>query len=218
MTNNKIPYYTNYMMLSAYLQSQQNIPSKYNIKNYFGSCMRIQEQQTADFLDDFVNDIAIILPEHYDLMGCILFVSQDSGYKPIKKLLPLAVHKFKAMDDELHKRQTMAASILPIDTSAHGANKYAVLGNKKKMLMMSCSNLCLLGAAIDNERGFNTTKLKNKFASFVSYRIELVLSGKMQIDSDFDRLLKLYGTPQQNKRFYNLINNKYLYGYPQKKR
>ncbi|MDE6250925.1 MAG: hypothetical protein K2M34_04835 [Alphaproteobacteria bacterium] len=218
MTNNKTPYYTNYILLSSYLQSQQNIPRKYSIKNYFGSCMRIHEQQTAEFLEDFINDIAIILPEHYDLMECILFVSQDSGYKPIKKLFPLAVQKFQVMNEELYKRLNAAASIAPINTNAHGANKYAVLENKKKMMMMSCSNLCLLGAAIDNERSFNTTKLKNKFASFVSYKIELVLSGKLPIDSDFCMLLKSYGTPQQNKRYYNLINNKYLYNRPQKKR
>lgn len=218
MTKNKTPYYANYTLLSSYLQSQQHIPHKYSTKDYWGSCMRIQEQQTADFLDDFVNDIAIILPEHYDLMDCILFVSQFSGYKPIKRLFPLAAQKFTKMHNELHSRLAAAASINPIDKTATGANKYAILENKKKMLMMSCSNLYLLGAAIDNERGFNTTKLKNKFSSFVSYRIELVLSGKMPIDSDFKMLLDTYGTPQQKKRYYNLINNKYSLNQYQHKR
>lgn len=218
MTTNKTPYYASYMLLSSYLQSQQNIPHKYNIKDYLGSCMRIQEQQTANFLDEFVNDIAIILPEHYDLMDCILFVSQFSGYKPIKKLIPLADQKFTKMNNELHERMTAAASIIPIDTTAHGAKKYAVLENKKKMLMMSASNLCLLGNAINNERSFNTTKLKNKFDSFVSYRIELVLSGKMIIDADFKMLLECYGTSQQKKRFYDLINNRRLLTQHQKKR
>lgn len=192
------------------LQSQQNIPHKYNPRDYFGGCMRIQEEQTASFLSDFVNDIVIILPEHYDLMRNLLFILRHSGYRPIKKLLSPARKKFDTMLIAQRERRIAAERVKPTNLTIQnqGANKFAILDNKKKMLMMSCSDLCVLGDAIYNERGFNTTRIKNKFASFVSYRIELVLIGKMPIDSDFSQLLKKYGTPQQIKLYTNIISNR----------
>ncbi|MCM1294442.1 MAG: hypothetical protein NC311_02675 [Muribaculaceae bacterium] len=217
MANNKTPYYTNSYLLSSLVQSQQHIPHKYDVRDYFGGCMRIQEEQTASFLYDFVNGTAIVLPRHYELVRNLLFILRRSGYKPIKKLLPMAVKKFDNMLIAQRARIAAADAVRPTNLNTPGVNKFSVLANKKKMLMMSCTDICALGDAINNEHEFNTTKIKSKFASFVSYRIELVLMGKMPIDTDFPVLLKKYGTPHQIKRYTNIISNKTtLHHVPQK--
>ncbi len=200
------PYYTDSYLLTAIIQTQQSIPKKYNPRDYLGGCMRIQEDQAASFLDDFVNDIAVILPEHYDLMDRLLFVLSLSQYKPIKKLLPHAMEKYNAMMHVMRERQIAANSVKPVLT-ANGPNKFNILENKKKMLLISCTDMCALGDAINSEHGFNTTKIKNKFYAFVTYRIELVLSGKMPIDPDFNVLLKKYGSVRQMDLYKKIISN-----------
>lgn len=207
MRNNKEQYSSKYDTLASILQSQQSVPQHYNPRDYFGSCMRVKEDQTADFLGEFVDDIVIIQPEHFELFEKLLYVSKHSKYKPIKELLPIALEKFNAMKEKINMRQAIAEGIAPVNSNATGAGKYSVLENKKKMLMMSCSNICTLGDAINGEREFDTKNIKNKFMTFVSYRIELVLSGKMPADSDFNVLLNRYGTQQQIKRFSNMAAN-----------
>lgn len=208
MSQQKETRYTNSYFLSSLVQMQQHIPKKYNTRDYFGGCMRIQEQQTASFLRDFVNDIAIVLPKDYDLLQNLLFIARSSGYSEIKKLLPLAKKKFDVMLRIFKERQAAAAMVKPANLDEDKINKYSILENKKKMLLMSCTDLCLLGDAINMERNFNISRIKNKFAGFVSYRIELVLSGKMPIDPDFEILLKKYGTAHQNKLYERIISNR----------
>lgn len=208
MSQQKETHYTNSYFLSSLVQTQQHIPKKYNTRDYFGGCMRIQEQQTASFLHDFINDITIVLPKDYDLLQNLLFISRSSGYSEIKKLLPVARKKFDIMLHAFHERQAAAAKVKPVNLNDNNFGKYSILENKKKMLLMSCTDLCLLGDAINMERNFNISRIKNKFAGFVSYRIELVLSGKMPIDPDFEILLKKYGTAHQNKLYERIISNR----------
>jgi len=208
MAQQKKTYYTESFSLKSLLQIQLNIPKKYNSKDYWGGCMRIQEEQTTAFLNDFVNDIAIVLPEHYEILENLLYVLRSSGYKPIKKLLPHAIRKYEIMRYALRERQIAANSVKPTNLNSSDNNKFSIIENKKKMMMMSCSDLCVLGDAINAEKKFNTTKIKSKFYAFVSYRIELVLMGKMPIDPDFKVLLKKYGTSHQINLYEKIISNR----------
>jgi len=206
MAKHTKPYYVNSYLLTTFIQTLQSMPKKYDPRDYFGSCMRMQEDQIASFLYDFINDIAVILPEHLDLMASLIFVSRSSGYKPIKKLLPAIINKYNYIESMMHKRQNAAERVKPILDG--NAGRFNILENKKKMLMMSCSDICALGDAINAEKNFNTTRIKNKFFAFVTYRIELVLSGKMIIDPDFKVLLNKYGTSRQIHLYDQIISNR----------
>ncbi len=205
MANQKKAYYASYYSLTTFMQTEQHIPKKYNPRDYLGGCMRMQENQIASFLYDFVNDIAVILPEHYDLMASLLFILRSSGHKQIKKLLPRATEKYNTMMDIMHERQ-FAANRIKAELKS-SANIYNILESKKKMLLMSCTDLCLLGDMINTENNFNSSKIKNKFYAFITYRIELVLSGKMPIDPDFKVLLKKYGSSHQIALYEKIISN-----------
>lgn len=206
MAKHTKPYYVNSYLLTTFIQIQQSMPKKYDPREYFGSCMRIQENQMASFLHDFLNDVAVILPKDYDLMASLIFVLRSSGYKQIKKLLPAVINKYNNMESMMHERQNAAESVKPVLDDNPG--RFNILESKKKMQMMSCSDICALGDAINAEKNFNTTRIKNKFFAFVTYRIELVLAGKMIIDRDFNVLLNKYGTSRQIALYEKIISNR----------
>lgn len=198
MTNQN--QYISEYYLQCLLKNQQNVPHKYNTKDYFGGCARCIEQESANFLQNFIDDNFIINPEHYELLDSILFIMSRSGYSPIKKLLKRAHKKYNeliiAEQERIKERERI-----------QNLKSFSILSNKKKMHAMSSADMCILGAYIENTTDISTNRIKDKFNGFARYRIDMVLSGNRAPDAGFDDLVQKYATSLQHNRYYHMANH-----------
>lgn len=84
------------------------------------------------------------------------------------------------------------------------AHNFGILNkNKNTINKLSSEDLLLMAEMLDNEKGFDTRKLKDKLRSIIQNRINETLKGERPQDDCFERLVAERGSTQQKQRFAN---------------
>lgn len=187
--------------LKPYYDTQVNIPHKYNPNDYFGSCHRLIEEQSASFLSNYISGKYLLTPDALDLMNSYLSIMRRSSYNGITKQLKQAREKLHQDEKQVklnainrHKEEEL------IKRSA--VSHFSILNNKKEAKKLSSRGLLLI-ADLLKEQDYSTKRLNDKLHSYALLRIEKTLKGELFVDEDFERLVRTFGTNQQKNMIYN---------------
>ena len=178
--------------LEMIIEAQASIVPNYNVKTYEGQCAYAVEQQSADFLEDYIEGKLILSDDTIALLPQYFAILKQSQYRRIKSNVTQAENIYKRSVIEKNKEQEKIKYWK--DT------QFNILSKKKEVQKLSSADLLLIGKLINEEKGYSTTKNKDRLRSIISLRITDTLSGKIPADENFAELVDKYGTLEQKKR------------------
>ena len=181
------------------MASQSGVPSSYPKNTYFGSSYEAIEMQSADFLEKYISGEIVLEPECYETMELYLSVLGKSKYHAIKSILKKANKKFKIEVISKRKEEEKKAAILK--------SQFSILSNKKKAMQLSSSDFLMIGEMLDGVTEYSTKKIKDKLSSLIQEKIKRTYGGEFETDKDFDKLVKQYGSYQQQRRYDSFKKN-----------
>ncbi len=197
--NNTVKFYDK-DLFSTIVASQQGINVDYDPKSVFGSYSRSVEEQSAAFLESYVNGEIVLEPGTEDLMQSFLVSLKKSKYHRISSIVRKAEDTFKQTTIRQFKELEKA--------NAFKNSHFKILNNKKEALRLSSKDMLTIDALLKNDLGYSTVKLQNKLRSFAEEKIRRTLSGEFPQDEDFAKLTECFGTYQQKQRIRNQLNPK----------
>ena len=196
MSKYEQPYLINESALEMFMKAQIGVLHTYDPTSYLGKNSRLIENQSADFLENYINGTAILTEEGEKMMPDFLLILKRSSYSRIHKLLHKAHQKCKANAIILHKDEELRNSFAP--------TKFKILQNKKAMLRLSSRNMLALSENLAQVTDYSTKRLKDQLSSYAILKIEKTLKGELTIDDGFVKLVQTYGTYSQK----NLVINR----------
>ena len=178
--------------LKMFMEAQASIVPNYDVKTYEGQCALAVEQQSADFLENYLNgkvvlsdDAVALLPQYFEIL-------KKSKFNRIKSNVGKAVLEYKRKLIENNKQQERIQYWK--DT------QFNILSKKKEVQKLSSADLLLIGKLINEVTEYSTTKNKDRLRSIISMRITKTLSGEIIADDNFVDLVDKYGTVEQRKK------------------
>ena len=178
--------------LEMIIEAQASIVPNYDIQTYEGQCALAVERQSADVLEDYIDGNIAFSSDAEDLLPKFFSVLKKSKYYRIKSSIAKAETNYKRGLIEQNKQQEKVKYWK--DT------QFNILSKKKEVQKLSSADLLLIGQLINEEKGYSTTKNKDRLRSIISLRITDTLSGKIPADENFAELVDKYGTLEQKKR------------------
>ena len=185
MIKEKHSYFCTTSELTMVRDSQASTPHRYDSTTYFGQSNLVKEEQTANFLEDYVSGARSVRPEDEELLLSIFAVSSFSHYKRLKRNLTEAVNKYKKIKIKMLQDEALKFKLK--------STNYNFLNNKKEMRKLSSHDLLLAHTLLKNETSFNTEKLIDKIRSYAVLHIKDVTNGKIAKDEEFDLLSDKFG-------------------------
>lgn len=182
-------------LLQTIVASQQGIDVNYDTKTVFGGYARAVEEQSAAFLENYVNGEIVLEPGTEDLMQNFITVLKKSKYHRISSIIKKAEDKFKQSAIRKFKDNEKA--------KAFKDSRFKILNNKKEAVRLSSKDMLLISALLKEDLGYSTTKLQDKLRSFAGEKIRKTLSGELPQDEDFIKLADSFGTYQQRQTLQN---------------
>ncbi|MCM1324414.1 MAG: hypothetical protein NC218_09820 [Acetobacter sp.] len=190
------PYVVGESTLSTYISAQMGVARSYDPKSYLGENARIIENQSANFLENYINGIAILSDKSLELMPDYLLILKQSSYPRIKKLLRKANLAYKTDVIQRHKEEEKKKAF--VDT------KFNILQNKKAMAKISSKDLLTISELLAQEKNYSTKRLKTQLSSYAQLKIERTLKGEIAEDEYFVKLVQEHGSLSQK----NLVNKR----------
>lgn len=187
-------------LLQTIVASQQGIDVNYDTKNVFGGYARAVEEQSADFLENYVQGNVVLEAGTEDLMQSFFTALKKSKYHRISSIVKKAEDKFKQNTIRQFKDNEKA--------KAFKDSHFKILNNKKEAARLSSRDMLLIGSLLKENLGYSTTKLQNKLRSFAEEKIRKTLNGELPQDEDFIKLTESLGTYQQRQALHNKMNPK----------
>lgn len=187
-------------LLQTIVASQQGIDVNYDAKNVFGGYARAVEDQSADFLENYLRGDVILEDGTEDLMQSFLATLKKSKYRRISSILKKAEDKFKQNAIRRFKYNEKA--------KAFKDSRFKILNNKKEAARLSSKDMLLISSLLKEDLGYSTAKLQDKLRSFAEEKIRKTLNGELPQDEDFVKLTETLGTYQQKQALQNKSNPK----------
>ena len=182
-------------LLQTIVASQQGIDVNYDTKTVFGGYARAVEEQSAAFLENYVNGEIVLEPGSEDLMQNFITVLKKSKYHRISSIIKKAEDKFKQSAIRKFKDNEKA--------KAFKDSRFKILNNKKEAARLSSKDMLLISTLLKEDLGYSTTKLQDKLRSFAEEKIRKTLSGELPQDEDFVKLTETLGTYKQKQALQN---------------
>ena len=127
--------------LKMFMEAQASIVPNYDVKTYEGQCALAVEQQSADFLENYLNgkvvlsdDAVALLPQYFEIL-------KKSKFNRIKSNVGKAVLEYKRKLIENNKQQERIQYWK--DT------QFNILSKKKEVQKLSSADLLLIGKLIN---------------------------------------------------------------------
>lgn len=182
-------------LLQTIVASQQGIDVNYDTKTVFGGYARAVEEQSAAFLENYVNGEIVLEPGTEDLMLDFIATLKKSKYHRISSIIKKAEDKFKQSAIRKFKDNEKA--------KAFKDSHFKILNNKKEAARLSSKDMLLISTLLKEDLGYSTTKLQDKLRSFAEEKIRKTLSGELPQDEDFVKLTETLGTYKQKQALQN---------------
>lgn len=182
-------------LLQTIVASQQGIDVNYDTKTVFGGYARAVEEQSAAFLENYVNGEIVLEPGSEDLMQNFITVLKKSKYHRISSIIKKAEDKFKQSAIRKFKDNEKA--------KAFKDSRFKILNNKKEAVRLSSKDMLLISSLLKEDLGYSTTKLQDKLRSFAEEKIRRTLNGEIPQDEDFVKLTETLGTYKQKQALQN---------------
>ena len=182
-------------LLQTIVASQQGIDVNYDTKTVFGGYARAVEEQSAAFLENYVNGEIVLEPGSEDLMQNFITVLKKSKYHRISSIIKKAEDKFKQSAIRKFKDNEKA--------KAFKDSRFKILNNKKEAVRLSSKDMLLISTLLKEDLGYSTTKLQDKLRSFAEEKIRRTLNGEIPQDEDFVKLTETLGTYKQKQALQN---------------
>ena len=74
-------------------------------------------------------------------------------------------------------------------------------------MQLSSSDFLMIGEMLDDVTEYSTKKIKDKLSSLIQEKIKRTYGGEFEADKDFDKLVKQYGSYQQQRRYDSFKKN-----------
>ena len=188
--SNNVRYYDK-DLLKTIVVSQQGIDVNYDPKTVFGGYARVVEDQSAAFLEDYLNGEISLEPGTEELMHSFFASLKKSKYRRIAKLVQKAEDKFKQTAIQQFKETEKA--------KAFKDTRFKILNSKKEAAHLSSKDMLLIASLLKEDLGYSTAKLQDKLRSFAMEKIRKTLAGEIPQDADFEKLAEGFGTYQQKQ-------------------
>lgn len=199
MQKNKI--LMNKSELEMLFEAQASIVSGYDVKTEEGQCALAVEQQSADFLDNFLEGRLVLSDEAVALLPQYFSVLKKSKYKRISANIEKAENILKRRAIEQNKQAERNKRLNEQQERANywKATQFNILSKKKEVQKLSSADLLLISKMINEVTEYSTTKNKDRLRSIINLRISDILSGKIEADENFAELVDKFGTLEQKK-------------------
>ncbi len=188
--SNNVRYYSK-DLLHTVVVSQQGLDVNYDPKTFLGGYARVVEEQSAAFLEDYLNDEISLEPGTEDLMQDFFSALRKSKYYRISRIIQKAEDKFKQTAIQKFKETEKA--------NAFKDSHFKILNSKKEAAHLSSKDMLLIASLLKDDLGYSTIKLQDKLRSFAMEKIRKTLAGEIPIDADFEKLTNDFGTYQQKQ-------------------
>lgn len=182
-------------LLRMYYESQSSIYTNLGSLSSHGIQAQIIEDQSADFLQNYIDEKNIIDDDCDEIMMDYISLLKHSKNRRIVKLLPEAEKKFKETSILKHKEAEKAAAFV--------SSRFKILNNKKEAVKLSSKDMLLIHKLLQQDLGYSTAKLQDKLKSFAIEKINRTLKGEAKKDPNFDLLVQQFGTYQQKQSLKN---------------
>lgn len=182
-------------LLQTIVASQRGIDVNYDAKTVFGGYARVVEEQSAAFLENYVNGNIVLEPGTEDLMLDFIATLKKSKYHRISSIIKKAEDKFKQSTIRKFKDNEKA--------KAFKDSRFKILNNKKEAARLSSKDMLLISSLLKEDLGYSTTKLQDKLRSFAEEKIRRTLNGEIPQDEDFVKLTETLGTYKQKQALQN---------------
>ena len=190
MPRNKI--LINQSELKMFMEAQASIIPNYDVKTYEGQCALAVEQQSADFLEDYLEGTIVLSDDAVTLLPQYFEILKKSKFNRIKLNVEKAVLEHKRKIIENNKQQERIKYWK--DT------QFNILSKKKEVQKLSSADLLLISKLINETKGYSTSKNKDRLRSIITFRINKTLSGELTADEDFYSLVEKFGSYEQKKK------------------
>ena len=190
MPRNKI--LINQSELKMFMEAQASIIPNYDVKTYEGQCALAVEQQSADFLEDYLEGTIVLSDDAVTLLPQYFEILKKSKFNRIKLNVEKAVFEHKRKIIEHNKQQERIKYWK--DT------QFNILSKKKEVQKLSSADLLLISKLINETTGYSTSKNKDRLRSIITFRINKTLSGELTADEDFYSLVEKFGSYEQKKK------------------
>ena len=182
-------------LLHTIVASQQGIDVNYDTKNVFGGYARAVEEQSADFLENYIRGDVVLEDGTEDLMQSFFTALKKSKYHRISSIVKKAEDKFKQNTIRQFKDNEKA--------KAFRDSHFKILNNKKEAARLSSRDMLLISSLLKENLGYSTAKLQSKIRSFAEEKIRKTLNGELPQDEDCTKLTENFGTYHQKQALQN---------------
>lgn len=187
--------------LEMYISVQFSVPRKYNPKDYFGGNALAIEQQSAQFLRNYLAGTCTFTPEAFKLLSEYLHILRHSKYDDIKNQIKQAFAKYEE-DKKKLKKAAIQKRKDEEAVRASAASGFSILNKNRVARNLTSSQLLLLGELLGDVKEYSTSRLKDKLRNYSALKIRRTFAGEIPADEDFLKLVTRYGT-HQDKSYVN---------------
>ena len=186
------------------VDAQLGISPDYDPNDVYGSFSRTIEQQSANFLEDYIADEIILTPEAEKLLPQFFDALSESKYYRIKQSLEKARDHQRVLVIERHKTEVLAEYRRNEKKKFFEQQRFNILEKKKEAAKLSSEDILIIFNALNEPKPFSTTKMHDKLRSLALLKIEKTLKGEIPADEHFAQLAREFGTYQQK----NMVERK----------
>ena len=186
------------------VDAQLGISPGYDPNDVYGSFSRTIEQQSANFLEDYIADEIILTPEAEKLLPQFFDALSESKYYRIKQSLEKARDHQRVLVIERHKTEVLAEYRRNEKKKFFEQQRFNILEKKKEAAKLSSEDILIIFNALNEPKPFSTTKMHDKLRSLALLKIEKTLKGEIPADEHFAQLAREFGTYQQK----NMVERK----------
>ncbi len=186
------------------VDAQLGISPDYDPNDVYGSFSRTIEQQSANFLEDYIADEIILTPEAEKLLPQFFDALSESKYYRIKQSLEKARDHQRILAIERHKTEVLAEYHRNEKKKFFEQQRFNILEKKKEAAKLSSEDILIIFNALNEPKPFSTTKMHDKLRSLALLKIEKTLKGEIPADEHFAQLAREFGTYQQK----NMVERK----------